>query len=214
MTFQPWEVAACERCGDEGLAARSQPTEGPFVCEACEMYERGRSDAERAAESEETIPCPRGEDCGFGKQFDALRAAALREERRRVLGLALSLTPEGDAILQATANEAVREALGPEPGRKDDGYGTLNEKRRWELLPWGATGRVVDVLTFGARKYAPENWRVVPEGRRRYYAAAIRHLTLWWLGERYDAESGLPHLACAACDVLFLLDLEEDGTLR
>lgn len=82
------------------------------------------------------------------------------------------------------------------------------EKARWDLLPLGAVGQVVDVLTFGAKKYAPDNWRTVPEYRRRYYAAALRHMVAWWRGERVDAESGLPHLAHAACCLLFIADLE------
>ena len=53
-------------------------------------------------------------------------------------------------------------------GRKDDA-----EKPRWDLLPFGPVREVVEVLTFGAKKYAPDNWQRVPEPRRRYFAAAI-----------------------------------------
>jgi len=88
------------------------------------------------------------------------------------------------------------------------------EKPRWDLLPVVATSHVVDVLTFGARKYAPDNWRTVPEARRRYYAAALRHLVSWWNGERLDPESGLPHLAHAGCCLLFLADLDAEALLR
>jgi hypothetical protein len=90
-------------------------------------------------------------------------------------------------------------------GRKDDA-----EKPRWDLVPWDALGVVVAVLTFGARKYAPGNWRVVPEARRRYFAAAQRHLTAWWAGARRDPETGLHHLGHACCCVLFLLALDDD----
>lgn len=84
-------------------------------------------------------------------------------------------------------------------------------KRRWSLLPLVALGLVVDVLEFGARKYAPDGWRSVSNARTRYYDAAMRHLTEWWTGnETADAESGLPHLAHAACCVLFLLALETE----
>lgn len=85
------------------------------------------------------------------------------------------------------------------------------EKPRWDLLPTEAVGQIVDVLTFGARKYAPDNWRTVPEWRRRYFAAALRHLVAWWGGERADAESGLPHLAHAGCCLLFLASLDKEG---
>lgn len=80
------------------------------------------------------------------------------------------------------------------------------EKPMFDLVPPRALARMVDVLTYGAKKYAPDNWRKVPDRRRRYFAAAMRHLWAWWRGESVDAESGLPHLAHAACCVFFLLD--------
>lgn len=90
-------------------------------------------------------------------------------------------------------------------GRKDDGA-----KARWDLLPIRAVREVVWVLTRGAEKYAPENWRRVQDWRRRYYAAALRHLTDWYEGERSDPEWGLHHLAHAICCFLFALALALD----
>ncbi len=90
-----------------------------------------------------------------------------------------------------------------EVARKDDA-----EKPRWDLLPTRAVASIVDVLTFGARKYAPHAWRNVPEGQRRYLAAAYRHIIAWHQGEKKDPESGLPHLAHAACCLLFLAELD------
>ncbi len=89
-------------------------------------------------------------------------------------------------------------------GRKDD-FG----KTRWDLLPFAGLGQVAEVLTRGAVKYAPDNWRKVEGWRWRYFRAAIGHLTKWWLGEKLDPEWGLPHLAHAACCVLFLLELDD-----
>lgn len=67
------------------------------------------------------------------------------------------------------------------------------------------------VLTKGAEKYAPGNWMKVPEPRERYYSAAMRHITSWFEGERFDPEWGFPHLAHATCCLLFLawFDLQE-----
>lgn len=85
-------------------------------------------------------------------------------------------------------------------GAKHDGG-----KDPWHLLPWGPVRDIVRVLAYGAKKYAPNNWQEVPQARERYFAAAQRHLLAWWDdGERTDAESGLPHLAHAACCLLFL----------
>jgi hypothetical protein len=86
-------------------------------------------------------------------------------------------------------------------------------KRRYSLLPWAAVRSVVDVLEYGARKYAPDNWRKVPDARRRYYDATMRHVDAWWAGELLDSESHLPHLAHAACCVIFLLAFELDPSL-
>lgn len=81
-------------------------------------------------------------------------------------------------------------------------------KARWDLLPIAALDSVVRVLTFGAAKYGDDNWRSVEHPRRRYYAAAMRHVAAWWSGETNDPESGEHHLAHAACCLLFVLEIE------
>ena len=93
--------------------------------------------------------------------------------------------------------------------RKDDAG-----KGRPSLLPWDALNYVVGVLEFGARKYAPDAWRGVPDGERRYLDAAMRHLVSHLLGEKTDDESGLPHLAHCACSVLFALALSTSRSSR
>lgn len=66
----------------------------------------------------------------------------------------------------------------------------------WEL-------EVAKVLTFGAQKYAPNNWR---EGIRvtRLIGAIKRHLNAIERGEDYDEETGLHHAAHLGCEVMFL----------
>lgn len=59
-----------------------------------------------------------------------------------------------------------------------------------------------------------DNWKTLPDARRRYYDAAIRHLTAWWDGECNDPESNLPHLAHAACCIIFLLWLDDNPQTR
>ncbi len=95
-----------------------------------------------------------------------------------------------------------------EPGVKHDAG-----KPRWGLLPTKALGAIVGVLTFGAQKYAPGNWRRVEKARDRYYDALLRHLTAWHEGEVTDPESGMHHLAHAGCCLLFLLELDITGRL-
>jgi hypothetical protein len=79
-----------------------------------------------------------------------------------------------------------------------------------DLLPFKAIEQVADVVTYGANKYTDNGWRAVPNGRARYTAALLRHVFAWIGGERVDSESGLHHLAHAACNVLFLLEGFDD----
>ena len=85
------------------------------------------------------------------------------------------------------------------PGMKFD-----NGKRVWSLLPLESVELVVDVLMFGATKYAPNNWKKV-QPMERYLDAAMRHLVARLQGEVLDKESGLPHLAHLACCALFAI---------
>jgi hypothetical protein len=90
-----------------------------------------------------------------------------------------------------------------EIGRKfDDG------RLRFSLIPWDALCMVVPVLEHGAEKYGVNNWRHVPDGRRRYFDAAMRHLVAWWGGERVDVETGQSHVAHAVASLLFVLVLD------
>lgn len=76
--------------------------------------------------------------------------------------------------------------------------------------------QLVNVLEFGAWKYAPGNWRKgLP--RARVYAAALRHVHARSEGDYKDDETGLPHLAHALCELMFLywyvvkdIDLPDD----
>lgn len=86
-------------------------------------------------------------------------------------------------------------------GRKFDGG-----KLQYGLLPPLALAETVKVLTFGAEKYEPDNWKVVPDSKRRYFDALQRHLWSWKQGESLDAESGIHHLAHAMCCLMFLYE--------
>lgn len=78
-------------------------------------------------------------------------------------------------------------------------------KARWDLLPFAEVEDVVDILTFGAEKYAPNNWQKVKDAKSRYTAATFRHLVSWIKGNKIDKESGKSHLAHAICNLLFLM---------
>ncbi len=80
-----------------------------------------------------------------------------------------------------------------------------NNKLKWSLLPFEALEEVVEVLTFGAKKYAPDNWKFVPDADARYMDAAFRHIVSYMQGHKYDGETGSNHLAHAVCCLLFKL---------
>lgn len=90
-----------------------------------------------------------------------------------------------------------------------DGVKYDKDKPKWSLLPFKALAEVVDVLTYGARKYAPDNWKKVPNARARYIDAAFRHFTTYINGEKNDSETGLNHLAHTICCLLFLLAFDK-----
>lgn len=78
-------------------------------------------------------------------------------------------------------------------------------KNRLDLWPVRAFLAIGDVISFGAKEYSPRNWESLDGFEDRFYAAALRHLTAWRLGDKLDPDSGLPHLAHAATNIVFLL---------
>lgn len=88
-------------------------------------------------------------------------------------------------------------------------------KLRFDLVDDNAEAEFVAVLSFGAIKYEPENWRDVPDPYARYYAALRRHLREFRKGNFLDPETGLHHLAHAVCCVHFMLGIacERDPSL-
>jgi hypothetical protein len=77
-------------------------------------------------------------------------------------------------------------------------------KPRMDLLPYDALKEVAKVLGYGATKYSPGNWSKGIEVSR-YIAATLRHIGEFTEGRDTDEESGVNHLAHAACDLLFAL---------
>ncbi len=75
--------------------------------------------------------------------------------------------------------------------------GVKNDKRDnklpMELIPPETLIGYAEVMRMGAKKYAPNNW-LLGIKYSRLYAATLRHLLLWFMGEDLDKESGLSHL--------------------
>lgn len=89
-----------------------------------------------------------------------------------------------------------------ETGKKFD-----TGKPRMELLSGIALQEVAKVLAFGATKYDAHNWRGGLKWSR-ILGAALRHIFAYLGGEDKDPETGLSHIAHAACCMMFLLEYE------
>lgn len=76
------------------------------------------------------------------------------------------------------------------------------------LLPFDALEEVTKVLDFGQKKYSARNWE---KGMHwsRLLRALLGHTFKWAQREKADPETGLSHLAHAACCALFLLAYEK-----
>ena len=92
---------------------------------------------------------------------------------------------------------------GDSANKDDEGKPMLSLIDRWFLWEFGR------VLSFGASKYAADNWR---KGLtvRRCLDAALRHITAFADGEDNDKESRLSHLGHAACSIMFAFCMWRD----
>ena len=92
----------------------------------------------------------------------------------------------------------------PQNGRKDDREKPL----AGVLLDFSrALEAVVDVGTYGAKKYARGNWQFVPNGFERYTDAMLRHLLAEQQVDGYDEESECLHAAHVAWNALARLEI-------
>ena len=93
-----------------------------------------------------------------------------------------------------------------EQGRKYDGG-----KLRYDLIPVLALEDMVKGLTFGTIKYDDNNWVKVPNGRKRYLAAALRHIQEYRKGNLWDEEQNIHHLSAAMNNLSFTVEKDLRG---
>lgn len=80
------------------------------------------------------------------------------------------------------------------------------DKPDYSLLSFHALDEVVKTLTYGAKKYSRDNWKKVPNFRRRYLAASLRHIAAYARGELRDPETGLHHLSHAVVSLMYIIE--------
>lgn len=96
-------------------------------------------------------------------------------------------------------------------GEMQSGVKYDDGKTQWSLLPAYALEEVAKVYTYGAKKYAPNNWRKGMAWSRTF-SAIMRHAWSFWRGETYDKETGLHHMAHAAFGCLTLVEYTRKKT--
>lgn len=77
-------------------------------------------------------------------------------------------------------------------------------KLMYNLIPPEASKALAEVLTYGAKKYKPGNWKECKD-TDRYIAALIRHLEAHRMGELRDEESGMLHMAHVLTNAAFII---------
>ncbi len=75
-------------------------------------------------------------------------------------------------------------------------------KAQWSLVHFKSLLPMVKVMEFGAKKYAPDNWKKGMD-RRRLLESAQRHLAALMDGEDIDPETGLSHMGHVMCNAMF-----------
>jgi len=93
--------------------------------------------------------------------------------------------------------------------KKAKGFKADAGKPEFRLVPQVALLEVAKVMTFGAKKYAPDNWRKVENAHSRYIDAALRHINAHLIGQHKDPESDLSHLAHAVCSLMMAMEMQK-----
>lgn len=108
----------------------------------------------------------------------------------------------GDALFASAVPPAVEDYAG-----KVDGLGSKvaldGSKLRVELVPPQTIEGIAAVLSYGAKKYAANNW-MRGISYMAIIAGILRHLYRFMRGQEYDIDTGLPELYHAMCGLTFL----------
>ena len=77
-----------------------------------------------------------------------------------------------------------------------------SDKLKWSLVHFKSLEPLVRVLEFGAKKYAPENWKKGLD-KKEILESMMRHLAALMDGESCDSESGIHHMGHIQCNAMF-----------
>lgn len=75
-------------------------------------------------------------------------------------------------------------------------------KPKWSLVHFASLLPMVRVLMFGAKKYAPDNWKKKLD-RKEVLDSTQRHLAALMDDQEIDPESALHHIGHIQCNAMF-----------
>ena len=102
--------------------------------------------------------------------------------------------------------------MSDKPSNPKDAVGI--RKLAFSVLPWRVLSGVALAMMEGALKYGRHNYRAVGVRASVYFDAVVgRHLTDWWEGNDFDAESGLHEIDKAIAGLMVLRDAIYQGNL-
>ena len=82
-------------------------------------------------------------------------------------------------------------------------------KPQWAIVDFKSLEPMVEVLEFGAKKYARDNWKKgLPT--REICESLLRHIFAYLDGEDVDPESGISHIGHMQCNTMFLAYMERE----
>jgi hypothetical protein len=81
---------------------------------------------------------------------------------------------------------------------------------RFDLIDAKAMFKLAEVLAYGAKRYAPDNWRGISASD--HYNHLMQHLNAWKAGDTQDDHLG--HALCRAMMLCAVVEAEEEAQLK
>jgi hypothetical protein len=72
-------------------------------------------------------------------------------------------------------------------------------KLDWTLLDFDSIKPLVEVMTYGATKYARENWKLPCDNPREHLKSAMRHLLSLFNGDEFDFDPNCEECKTGKC---------------
>ncbi|UOF77244.1 hypothetical protein [Caudoviricetes sp.] len=170
----------------------------------CNLYLRFENLLSIERKTIKNLWCPEMINIALPRCHEELRAELIE---RREKTQDHSLTPIIDFLYRLMLSS-------PEPCAPQEEVGVKHDegKLQYFLIPYEAIQALATVVTFGAKKYQPNNWKLLADPEERYENALWRHLMARKGGEKNDPETGYPHLWHAITNLAFLIYFEcKDG---